>query len=529
MTITSFAFLTFCFLTLIVYYIVPKRAQWVVLLFSSIIFYLIISVNGIFFVLLTASTIYLSARLMQSLSDQKKLYLKQNKQLLSKEQKTQYKEKIQRKRRIILVLTLLLNIGILCFFKYCHFAINSSNSILILFGFEPIEDNLNLIIPLGISFYTFQSIGYLVDVYWEYYSAEKNYFKALLFVSFFPQMTQGPISDFEQLSKELFSEHSFTYNNYSRGFQRMLWGFMKKMVIANILAPWVKDVFANYHSYIGLTAFIGIFMYSIQIYADFSGYMDIMCGYCEMLDIKLAENFQRPYFSKNVAEYWRRWHMTMGAWFKKYIYFPVAMSNWSRKLGKKTIGFGKHFSETFPATIALLITWTATGLWHGASWAYIVWGIVNGIFIILSLWLEPIYAFLREKLHINEANSLWRVFQVIRTYVLVSFIKVIPEVGTLSQGLGLIGRGFSEHTITSSFSTLFPFLAGENLLKIAIAIFMLILWIILSFLQRKKPIRNYFAKLPLWLRMAALLAIFFIIVVVGIPASKEGAFLYEAF
>ena len=309
----------------------------------------------------------------------------------------------------------------------------------------------------------------------------------------------------------------------------MLWGFMKKMVIANVLAPWVKDVFVNYPEYIGMTAFVGILMYSIQIYADFSGYMDIMCGFCQMLGIKLAENFNRPYFAKSIAEYWRRWHTTMGAWFKKYIYFPVAMSTWSRKLGKKTQKLGKHFSETFPATLALLLTWGATGLWHGASWAYIVWGLVNGAFLILNLWLEPIYAWSRRVFRIDASKPTWKVILVARSFFLVSLIKVIPEVGTLSQGLGLIGRAFTEHTFTTSFYTIFPFLQGENMIKLAALSCMLVLWIITSVLQRKKPIRDYFAKWPIWLRVAALIAIFFIIVVVGIPASKEGSFLYEAF
>ena len=521
--------MAFCFITLIFYYSAPKKAQWIVLLVASIGFYLIMSLHGAVYVLITASTIYLSARILQTIGNRGKQYLKENKETLTKEQKKQVKAKTQKKRKLVLIAALLLNLGILCFFKYCHFAISTANSILSLWGVSPIEDTLNILVPLGISFYTFQAIGYLVDVYWEYYAAEKNYFKSLLFVCFFPQMTQGPISNFEQLSGELFSAHAFSYENYSRGFQRMLWGFAKKMVIANILSPWVKDVFANYSQYSGITAFIGVLMYSIQIYADFSGYMDIMCGLCEMLGIRLSENFERPYFSKSIAEYWRRWHMTMGTWFKKYIYFPIAMSSWSRKLGKKTVRLGKHFSETLPATIALLVTWAATGLWHGASWAYIVWGLVNGFFLIMSLWIEPVYISARKKLKINENAFVWHLFQVIRTYILVSFIKVIPEVGSLSDGLGLIKRCFTGLSLPTSIGALFPFFKESSVLDIGSMIVLTIVWVIFSIIQRKKQIRDYFAKIPLLLRLAFLVALFFIILIVGIPASKEGAFLYASF
>ena len=530
MSITSFAFIIFCFITLIVYYLISKKYQWVVLLISSIGFYLIVSINGFVFIIITASTIYLATYLMQRISEKKAAFLKENKATLSNEQRTSYKNKTKKKKKAIMLSVLILNIGILCFFKYFHFAIDTTNSILSLLGLRQLKDTLEFIIPLGISFYTFQAVGYLLDVYWEYYCAEKNYFKTLLFVTFFPQITQGPISNFEQLSKELFAEHDFSYDNYSRGFQRMLWGFMKKMVIANSIAPWVKDVFANYSHYSGASSLIGIFMYSIQIYADFSGYMDIMCGLCEMFGIKLAENFERPYFSKSIAEYWRRWHITMGAWFKKYIYYPVAMSKWNRSIAKKSRGLGKHFSETLPATIALLITWTATGLWHGASWAYIVWGLVNGVFIIISLWLEPSFIFVRKKLRINVDNYLWKTFQVARTFILISFIKVIPEVGTLSEGLGLIKRSFVLSSIPNSFKELFPFVQGDKpIWQIGIVLLLIIVWIVSSFLQRKKSIRDYFAKVPIWCRMAILLVIFFLIVLIGVPASKEGAFLYESF
>lgn len=533
MSITSLSFLLFVFLTIIIYYILPKKTQWIVLLVASVAFYLIVSINGAIYVLITATTIYVATRIMQNISDKRKNYFKENKGILSKEEKRIYKNKANNKRKVIMIIALLLNIGILCFFKYCHFAIDTTNSIISLFGGVPIEDTLSIIVPLGISFYTFQAVGYLVDVYWEYYRAETNYFKALLFVCFFPQMTQGPISDFEQLSKELFTEHKFTFDRFESGCQRMIWGFFKKMVVADTLSKYVTTAFTNYSSYSGVTTLLAAFTYSIQIYADFSGYMDIMCGLCEILGIKLTENFERPYFSKNIAEYWRRWHITMGTWFKKYIYFPIAMSNWGRKLGKKTSRLGKHFSETFPATIALIITWGATGLWHGASWAYIVWGLVNGLFIILSLWMEPLYQKSRNKLHINVNNFWWKLFQVLRTFILVTFIKVIPEVGSLSDGLGFIGNIFTSNVKFQSPKDLLSFVDLSSPLFIIffmISIIGILLMLIVSILQRKKSIRYRIGSFPIIIKVLIFVLLLFVIASFGVQSTWDsGGFLYAQF
>lgn len=539
MSITSFGFVLFLFATLIIYYIVPKKVQWVVLLISSIAFYLLSSFSGVIFVLITAGSIYGATIFMNEISEKQKRYLRENKGNLSNEEKNAIKAKNKKRRKLLLICTLILNFGIMCVVKYSHFAVDSINSLLSLAGGNLLNNEFSLIVPLGLSFYTFQSTGYLINIYWENYKPEKNFFKLLLFVSFFPQMTQGPISEFEQLSNQLFSEHKFSYKNYSWGFQRMLWGFAKKMVIANTLSPWVLDVFTNYNQYSGLTTLIGAFMYSIQIYADFSGYMDIMCGYCEMLGITLTENFERPYFSKSIAEYWRRWHITLGAWFKNYIYYPIAISKWNRNLGKKLSDkFGKSVGKNLPATLALIAVWLTTGLWHGASWAYIAWGGVNGLIIIFSMWMEPIYGKMKSALHIREDKWLWRAFQTIRTFILVTFIKVLPEVGTLSQGFGVWQRIITERSIPKSLQELLPFLYIENVFdnspidirRIAfIVVFLTALLFVFSILQRKHPVREYFNKIPIVIRIFLLIIMFFIICAVGILASKEGAFMYAGF
>ncbi|MCR4615069.1 MAG: MBOAT family protein [Clostridiales bacterium] len=529
MLITSLQFLLFVFGAMILFYLVPKKIQWMILLAASIAFYVSVNVWGIFLVLVTASTIYGSALWIESIRKKQKSYFKENKELLSREEKALIKEKNNKKRRRILVTTLVLNFGILCVFKYLHFALEQVNLVISVFGGSVIEDRINLIMPLGISFYTFQSTGYLIDVYWENCKPQKNYFKTLLFVSFFPQITQGPISDYTKLSNELFSEHKLSYENFVNGFERMLWGFAKKMVIADYISSMVGSLFENYSNYTGISAFIGTFFYSVQIYADFSGYMDIMCGVCEMFGIRLTENFKQPYFSKSIAEYWRRWHITLGEWFKKYVYYPIGMSRLSKKIGQKTKDkFGKFVGQTIPPTIALIVVWFVTGLWHGASWAYIVWGGVNGLFIIFSMWMEPVYAKVKSALKICDTSRLWQAFQVLRTFVLVTLIKVFPEVGSLSGGLKLWKHIFSNHRIPASLSELLPFVDDISIPFLIVASLTGFLFIH-SLVERKRDFRTLFHKLPFAVRIAALTVLFIIIAYIGIPAASEGGFLYANF
>lgn len=532
MTIISFTFIIFAFATLIVYYIVPKKYQWCVLLAANGVFYYKVGLKAALFVLFTATTIYFAARLMESISARQRSLFEEHKETLTKEEKKAIKRRNQKRRKVIMLMALLSNILILCATKYTHFVLAQVNHVLSVINGKSIVDDLNIIVPLGISFYTFQSVGYLLDVYWEKIASQKNYLKFLLFVSFFPQMTQGPISEYGQLSNELFKEHTFSYKNYSYGIQRMLWGFAKKMLVADVLGVYVKNVFVNYESYTGITTLLGAFCYSIQIYADFSGYMDIMCGLCETLGIRLKENFDRPYFSKSIAEYWRRWHISLGDWFKNYVYYPIGMSNWSHQLAKKTKHrFGAHIGNTLPATIALLIVWTATGLWHGASWSYIVWGLLNGAVIIFSMWMEPVYESLKAKCNINDERRGYRCFQIVRTFILVTFIKVLPEVGGLRKGLGLWKHIFTDLRIPSSIYQLLEF-TGNDRIGLILATFIVIAMFAVSCLQSKYQVRHLFNKLPTPIRLVSISCGVIFVVVFGVLMEYNyggGGFMYEGF
>ena len=538
MNIVSLEFLAFAAGLVIVYYIIPKKLQWPLLLVASLVFYGMSDLKHIVFILITAVSTYACTRLVQKSHDEQAAYLKEHKAELSKEEKKAYKAKGQSRRKLYVVLALVLNFGMLCAFKYVHFAIEQLNILLTAGGGTGIVDTFSMLIPLGISFYTFQTSGYILDVFWKKCEAEKNFLKVLLFTSFFPQITQGPISNFTQLTSQMFAPHSFSYHNYSWGIQRMIWGFFKKMVVADTMALFVQDVFANYAGYSSIAALAGCFMYSIQIYADFSGYMDMMCGLCQILGIELQENFMRPYFSKSIAEYWRRWHISLCQWFRAYMYYPLAVAKWNQHLGrwcKKNLGpkVGKVCGDYLPATIALVVVWLATGLWHGASWAYIAWGGVNGLFIILTLWLEKPFTAMKKACHINEESRLWQAFQTVRTFILVTFIKCLPEVGTLAAGLGLWGRVFTAWSIPHGIGDVVPMFATMDTMHqfmFIAACLGTVLMFIVSMFQRKKQIRARLDVLPIPVRACIYAALLVLIISFGVPASWEaGGFLYANF
>ncbi len=531
MNLISSEFLCFIVLLLISYFLVPRRFQWWVLLAGSLIFYTWSGPRNLVFIGLTALTSWAAGLLMDRIQNDHKQYVAAHKQELDRDAKKELRRKALLKRRAVMAAALVFNFGMLCVFKYLHFLIAQINGILAMFHGGAIVDTWQLIAPMGISFYTFQTMGYVIDVYWQKVPAEKSFPRMLLFTSFFPQVTQGPISDFTELTGELFAEHTYTYRNFSWGAMRMMWGFFKKMVLANSLASYVQDLFVNYPSYTGIAALIGAFGYSIQIYADFSGYMDIICGYCEILGIRLTENFQRPYFSKSIAEYWRRWHSSLGRWFRTYLYYPIAVAKWNRELGSRMEKrFGKAFGRALPASVALVAVWLTTGLWHGATWAYIAWGGVNGLFIIFSLWMEPVYANWKEKLHIPEESFWWRAFQVCRTFLLVTLIKVLPEVGTLKQGLGLWKQIFTNHTVPRYFAMLVP-MAHKSYVQFLFICLGTVLLFAVSLIQRRQPVRQWLCdRVPYLVRILIFVLMFIVILYIGVPlVESTGGFMYAEF
>ena len=443
MLFTSYNFIIFIFVIFFVYYLIPKKYQWMLLLFASYLFYGLVDIKYLFYIITTTASAYFIGIKFNKLHQIQSDFLKENKETISREEKKKFKANIKERKWKFLLFCLLLNFGILAITKYTNFTIENINYMLTSFGSEKRLSFWTIALPMGISFYTFQTMSYIIDVYREKHSAERNFFKLALFVSFFPQLVQGPISRFDDLSKTLFKEHSFDYNNVKFGLQRILWGLFKKMVLADRILVAVNTLIRNPENYKGVYVLVVMLFYAYELYADFTGGIDITIGIAQVLGIKVKENFERPYFSKSIAEFWRRWHITMGTWFKDYVFYPLSVSKRMLRLSKysrKT--FGDALGKRIPVYLSTLIVWFTTGIWHGANWNFIVWGLMNGFVIILSLELKPFYEWFHNKFDVADKLS-FKIFQVTRTILLMSTLRLFDCYRDVPLTFKMVGSMFT--------------------------------------------------------------------------------------
>ena len=431
MSYTTLAFFAFICAVVIIYYLpFLRKYQWGVLLAASVFFYCFASWRLAGFIVFTALSTWYAGILCDRILRGSKQTLKEHKAEWDRQQKKAFKEKIQRRLRLVLVITLVVNFGILVMLKYYNFL---AGGLAALVGIR--LPMLHLLLPLGISFYTFQTMGYIIDVYSENIDAEKNPLKLMLFTSFFPQIIQGPISSFEQLAPQLFGTHQLSYDRVCRGLTLILWGYFKKLIIADRAAGAISTVTSDYTQYNGTTLLMILLLYAFQLYADFSAGIDISRGVARILGIYMIDNFRRPYFARSINEYWRRWHISLGAWMKQYIFYPVAMSDGMINLSKRIKG-GKgsgspardHLAKTLPAAIGSLIVFLVVGLWHGANGKYLAFGLWNGLIVMISILLEPVFLRMTSALHIRTDGWGWRHFQMIRTFILV-LIGYVFDIG----------------------------------------------------------------------------------------------------
>ncbi|MBE6946760.1 MAG: MBOAT family protein [Ruminococcaceae bacterium] len=437
MQITSVSFLLFAAATLLVYYLLPQKVRWCFLLLASLVFYLCAGVQYLTFLLLTVLSTYGASMLMDRNLQKQESYLAQNKESLSREDKKEIKGKTKRNNRIILIVCLVLNFGVL---GMCKFLLAEPFKSLANGGFLSF---LTLALPLGISFYMFQSMGYLVDIYRGTDKAEKNPLKLMLFASYFPQLIQGPINKHSELAPQLLAGKGFDGKEFSFGLQRMLWGFFKKMVIADRIA--VAVLALRGPEFTGVGFFLLTLFYAVQIYADFTGGIDIVIGLSQALGIKMPENFIRPFFSKNIAEYWRRWHISLGEWMKSYIFYPISVSGPMLKLSKKARNKLGNFGKRLPVYVASIATWAMTGIWHGITPNFLLWGMMNCFVIVVSEELTPLY----EKFHNRfgwKEKKWYGGFEILRMFILMNLIRIVdlfPNVGEYFRRMGSLVTTFN--------------------------------------------------------------------------------------
>jgi D-alanyl-lipoteichoic acid acyltransferase DltB (MBOAT superfamily) len=507
------------------YYLAPKKRQWMILAVASGLFY-VVGTGGIpIGILLTGAGAYgCGIYLKRSLETQKEALSL----LADKEKKKTLKQGFEKRRKRVQILYFVCSLGILALTKYMVVILPVLQGAGLT---TPRSDAFfeRVVMPLGVSFYTLTAIGYVVDVGREQCRAEENPAKLFLFLAYFPAITQGPFNRYVKLQGEFEREHVFDYERMLFGVQRFVWGAFKKLVIADRINLFVGNVFEGAGGIPGSIYALAVVFYMIQLYADFSGYMDMALGISETFDIFLPENFKRPYFSKSVAEFWRRWHITLGTWFKDYVMFSFVMSGTGRKIGKSAQKRWPKLGKHVTGIVGTMLVWLLTGMWHGRTVSYILWGIYYGVIMCVSLVLEPQYGIWKEKLSIKE-GKLYSLFCMARTWVIVFVADVLIRSESLSQA-GMIYRAI-----------LMDFRVREGILGVTsyglskyaflLLAFSCLLWLAVSvWEEREKDVRRELAACPMAVRWCCYYGVALLLLITGIYGGSydTAAFLYQSF
>lgn len=504
----AYAFL-FLPITILVYAVTPSKFKYIVLLLASFIFFFLISNKLIIFLLASIVSIYLGANSLTKLDNKMNEVL----ELTDKEERKNIKLKYKKKKKLVLLIVILFNVAFLFAFKYLRFFLTNTNIILDWLNIDYSFKIIKFLAPIGISFYTLQAIGYIVDVYNGKAESEKNILKLALFLSFFPQIMEGPIARYDDTAKELYSGHKIEYKNLCFGYQRILFGFFKKLVIADRLNILVKTVFSDYLAFSGVASWLAVIGYTIMLYAEFSGTMDVVIGTGEVFGIKLPENFRQPFFAKNISEFWTRWHISLGTWFRNYIFYPVSLSKPMKKItssARKVLG--NHYGPLISGSVALLAVWLLNGLWHGAGWNYIFFGLYHFMMILMGSLTEGIVIKLCSKLKINRSNIFYRIFQSVKMTIFVFIGELFFRAPTLEIGFGMLKRMFTNFHIPKN-----------ELLSIGIDIqdyFILFLAIVFIFIigilrEKNIEIREEISKKPIYIRWPLYYALIMSIIIFG--------------
>lgn len=483
MSYTSFSFLAFILIGGIIYFLLPKKLQPFWLLVLNTLFYIKSDIRFAAFLAFSLCNTYIAGRLMSNA-------------------KPEFK-------KIVAAVTLLLNLGILIFVKWGGYFLSRMAAP----GFGNISLT-GILVPLGISFYTLQAVSYCVDVYRGKYPAEKNFIKYSLFMSFFPVIVQGPISRFDQLADQVYAGHSFEYRRVKFGAQLMLWGFFKKLVIADRAAMLVNQVFDNYAQYKGLEIFIAAVFYSIQLYADFSGCVDICRGVSQIFGIELARNFNHPYFSDSIKDFWRRWHISLSSWLKDYVYIP---------LGGNRKGVVRKY-------LNILIVFFVSGMWHGVGIHYLAWGLLHGAYQVIGGLTEPMKNSACLRLRIKQNTFPYRLWKKAATFFMVTFAWIFFRAPGLKDALKIIKAMFSPfNPWIISDGTLFKL--GLDAKDFSVLVVSVAVLLCVSIAQTKWHLREKLSEQSLWFRWGICYAAIFAILIFGIygPGYSTQQFIYMKF
>ena len=520
MSITSFYFLCFFAVVLLCYYVVPKKIQWCEIVAASVAYYLL-SGNGFLLCYPVASSLvcFTGGRLLGRLTEA------ENGQTVDAGKA----KDIQKKW--VLAGTLCGTIGILAVLKYVNFLIYTYNGIASLWQGQPMEAT-DFLIPLGISFYTMSMLGYVIDLYYGIGRQAGNYGRFLVYGLYFPTMISGPIMKYAQMSEQMDQPHFFNYKQVTFGMQRMVWGFFKKLVISERMAMVTNTIYGAENLYGGGELWLAAVCFVLQLYTDFSGCMDIVLGMSQTLGIELPENFRTPFFSTSIAEFWRRWHITLGIWMKDYVFYPLLRSPAFAKLGKgNKARFGKKAGKQMTTFTAMFILWFTVGLWHGGEWKYVLGsGLIHWCYIVVGEVTEPFFTKLWKSLHVNPQNKILHFFRQVRTFLLVTIAFVFFRAEDVAAGARALLKMFTQCNPMVWFSgTLFTF--GLDWVEFTIAmVSLMILWTV-SILQQKGSLRERIAGKGLPVRWLIWYALLFYTILLGCygPEYSASEFIYQGF
>lgn len=497
MLFNSYNFLIFFPIVVLIYFLIPQKIKYIWLLIASYYFYMCWNAKYVLILLFSTAITYASGI------------------LITKANNCKDERKRIRKKKIFVALSFIINLSILFMFKYFDFAVDNINQVLGHLNMKLLNPTFDVVLPVGISFYIFQALSYTVDVYRKDVEAERNFLKYALFVSFFPQLVAGPIERSKNLLSQVNAKHYFDAQRVKDGLLIMIWGGFQKIVIADRVAIFVDTVFNNFPEYGGMYVVIAVLLFAVQIYCDFAGYSTIAIGAAKVMGFDLMENFNCPYFSMSVAEFWRRWHISLSSWFKDYLYIPLG-GNRKGKLRKY---------------INLMIVFLVSGLWHGASWSFIVWGGLNGIFQIIGERLKKLRDFIVKKLHLDRETASHKIYKIITTFLLIDFTWIFFRASSCRQAIEMI---------KSIFTTYNPWvLIDESLYKLGLdrkefqlMIIAIIILFIADFIKWKGySVREWIYKQERWFRWGFYIISILIVVTFGIwgAAFDASSFIYFQF
>ena len=516
-----FTLIAFAFLCAALYYLCPDRFKWVLLLLVSYAYYAYCGANALPFILLTTLSTWAGALVIGRIGERSRAELKARRAELDAAGKKALKAQAKRRQRAVFLAVLLLNFGVLALLKY-------TSPLLTAMG----RPALHLLLPLGISFYTFQSMGYLIDVYNGKYAPEKHPAKFALFISFFPQLIQGPIARYDQLAPQLETPHRFNLESIERGALLILWGFFKKRVIADRALPLVSEVFGGHSAYGGAVIVVAVLFYSLQQYCDFSGGIDLVTGIAELFGIRLAPNFKRPYFSVSLGDFWRRWHISLGAWMRDYVFYPFALTRPMTRLTKAVKPrLGADIARALPAALGNILVFLLVGIWHGASMNYVLWGLYNGLILAASALLDPLYKRANDRLGARVVSSRgFYVLRVLRTFVIVNIGWYFDRAVRAGDAFAMLGKTF--------FAPAFAQLSDGTLLTLGLtagdfavlAAATAILFAVSVLQERGVRIRERLMALPVIPRVVLLYAFMYFVLACFVGTNDVNAgFMYAIF